>query len=425
MKKSYFIGSVLLALSFMGATTARAQASYQPGYVVTLAGDTVRGQVQDVSARRNSMLCRFRPAASSPPTNYTPADLRAYGIQNGAAYRVRPVPPADSASAASRPVFLEVLVPGAAQLYSSRDQRGHTRYFVAAGGPDARLRELAERRVKSFANGVEAYETRSLYRDTLAAALRACPAVQPQLPRLPIQQAALVRVLKQYNTCVGSPIVAIDKPTARRPAAVLSVIVGYQFGALKLNSSDPFFNMAPPLRQTSPVAGLALNLMLPHTRRTVSLRLEATYAHEVYTGEYTGFLSTAALPTVQVNRYRFDLHALHVPILLRYTLMRSPRLRPFVEAGLLYGRLLRVQSAFSLQRGTDSALSLPFFEDDYVQYNQLGLQAGAGLSLPVVGERRLALLARVASSSGPSNYAAIGTPITRFSVLLGLDLSKP
>lgn len=216
MKKSYFTGSVLLTLVVFTTTAVHAQASYQPGYVVTLAGDTVRGQVQEVSARRNSVVCRFRTTPTDATTDYTPAALRAYGIRQGATYQVRAVPNADSASAAGagRQLFLEVLVQGPAQLYSSREQAGHTRYFVAVGGPATRIQELLQRRVKGFSNGLEAYETRSLYRDTLAAALRACPAVQPHLPQLPFQQAALARVIAQYNACVGGPVEAVVRPAA-------------------------------------------------------------------------------------------------------------------------------------------------------------------------------------------------------------------
>jgi hypothetical protein len=334
------------------------------------------------------------------------------------------VPPADSAAVASGPqqVFLEVLVQGAAQLYSSREQPSRTRYFVAVGGPAARLRELAEYRVQGFANGVKVYETRSLYRDTLAAALRGCLAVQVQLPRLPFLPAALTRVVSQYNSCMGGPVAKAVVPATRRRGVVLSALAGYQAGSLRL-SGNGFFSAAPPLRQAGPVAGLALNVVLPHTRRTVNLRLEALYAHEVFNGEYTDAVSTAATPTF--NKYRFDLQYLHLPVLLRYTLLRSPRLHPFVEAGMLYSRLLSSQSALSLQQGNSQPFNLPFFGENTMVNNQFGLQAGAGLSLPVMGERRLALLARAATSTGPSDYVTIAAPITYYSVLLGLDLSKP
>ncbi|TDN39430.1 hypothetical protein E4631_14710 [Hymenobacter sp. UV11] len=72
------------------------------------------------------------------------------------------MPPADTARATPTPLFVEVLVSGPARFYTCRDH-GRTRYFVAVGPAGARLRELAERRVKTFSNGFEAYESRSLF----------------------------------------------------------------------------------------------------------------------------------------------------------------------------------------------------------------------------------------------------------------------
>lgn len=362
MRKTYvtqvFIG---IALAMSGSLVARAQATFRPGYVVPLAGDTLRGEVQELGELRNSLTCRFRPSPAAPPTDYAPTAARAYGFTGSAQYEARPVPPADTARTTPTPLFVEVLVSGPAQLYTCRDH-GHMRYFVAVGAAGARLRELAERRVKTFSNGFEAYETRSLYRDTLAAALRACPAVQVLLPKLPFQQVALGRVITQYNECVGGPAAVSTRLAPRSRGPVLSLLGGYQYGTLSLSGSSPFFNVAPPLHQGSPVGGLGLSFTLPQTRRTVTLRLEAQYAHEVYEGEYSGLLPTGALPTPQLNKYKFDLTYLHVPVLLRYTLLRNPKLRPFLEAGFVYSRLLQSNSAFSAQQSPAPPITLPFFQ---------------------------------------------------------------
>ena len=428
MKKSYLFALLPASLLVLtNITAAHAQAEFKPGYVVPLAGDTLRGQVQEVSALRNTLTCRFRPSASAAATDYTPTGLRAYGLTGEARYEARPVPPADSTQGpAPRRLFVQVLVSGPAQLYACRDRPGRTRYLLAVGGPEARLRELAERRVKTFAHSLEAYETRALYRDTLAAALRACPAVQVQLPRLPFQQAALARVVTAYNVCVGGPVAAGPAVFAPlHPRLVLSLLGGYQHGSLNPNGTLSFFNLAPTMQQSSPAGGLGLSITLPQTRRTVTLRVEAQYAHEVYQGNRTGPVPTAALPTPELDTYRFDLSYLHVPVLLRYTLMRSSRLRPFVEAGLLYSQLLTVKSNFSAQIGTSPAAILPFFQDENVQHSQFGFAGGVGVSTPVLGERRLALLGRVSTSNGPGNYTQVGAPITYLSVLLSLDLTKP
>lgn len=425
MKKSYLL-KVLTGLALaMGATiSAHAQATFRPGYVVPLAGDTLRGEVQELGELRNTLTCRFRLSPAAAPTDYAPTAARAYGFTGSAQYEARPVPPADSARATPTPLFVEVLVSGPAQFYSCRDRPGHTRYFVAVGEAGARLRELAERRVKTFANGLEAYETRSRYRDTLAAALRACPAVQVLLPRLPFQQAALGRVITRYNEGVGGPAAVSTQLAPRSHGPVLSLLGGYQYGTLTLNGANTFFKVAPPLHQGSPAGGLALSFTLPQTRRTITLRLEAQYAHEVYEGQYTGPVATAALPTPQLNRYKFDLTYVPVPVLLRYTLMRSPKLRPFLEAGVVYARLLKTENTFPIQ-STTTPFPIPFFQGEDVQYNQFGFAAGVGVSAPVLAGRRLALLARISTVNGPSNYIGIGAPITCFPALLSLDLTKP
>ncbi|AMR26301.1 hypothetical protein A0257_03780 [Hymenobacter psoromatis] len=318
MQKTYFTQVLIgIALTLSGSLVARAQATFRPGYVVPLAGDTLRGEVQELSELRNSLACRFRPGPAATPTDYAPTAARAYGFTGSARYEARLVPPADSARPTPTLLFVEVLVSGAAQLYTCRDH-GHTRYFVAVGPAGARLRELAERRVKTFSNGFEAYETRSLYRDTLAAALRACPAVQLSLPRLPFQQAALGRVITRYNECVGGPAAVSTRLAPRARGPVLSLLGGYQYGSLSFGSGS----LITSFNHQGPVGGLALGLALPHTRQTVSVRLEALYSAEQY------------------KQTQFNQSYLSLPVQLRYTLLRNRVIRPFAEAGVVYSYLL-------------------------------------------------------------------------------------
>ncbi len=61
MLKIYCVLPLMLSA---GLTTfsAKAQADFQPGYVVRPAGDTVRGEIDYRDARFNAMQCRFRVA---------------------------------------------------------------------------------------------------------------------------------------------------------------------------------------------------------------------------------------------------------------------------------------------------------------------------------------------------------------------------
>lgn len=386
MRKTYLTQVLIgIALALSGSLVARAQATFRPGYVVPLAGDTLRGEVQELGELRNSLTCRFRPSPTAAPTDYAPTAAQAYGFTGSAQYEARPVPPADSARPTPTPLFVEVLVSGPAQLYTCRD-RGHTRYFVAVGPAGARLRELAERRVKTFSNGFEAYETRSLYRDTLAAALRACPAVQISLPRLPFQQAALGRVITRYNECVGGPAAVATRLTSRAHGPVLSLLGGYQHGRLSFGTG---FLAITSRNHTGPVGGLALGLPLPHTLQTVSVRLEVVYSAEQY------------------EQSQFNQSYLNLPVQLRYTLLRNQVIRPFAEAGAMYSYLLHAQDTNPVQTG------------------QFGFVAGVGASFPLAGPRRLGVLVRVTTSESLTNAAMVGSKNTCVSALLSLDLTKP
>lgn len=70
----YITCSLLLA-----AQVGHAQTAAQPGYIVTLAGDTARGVVASQGGGRAAHSCRFKPAAQAEFTTYAPTQLRAYG----------------------------------------------------------------------------------------------------------------------------------------------------------------------------------------------------------------------------------------------------------------------------------------------------------------------------------------------------------
>ncbi len=422
----FYKASLLALVATLTSNAAHAQASFRPGYIVRSVGDTLRGEVQAVGALRNALVCRFRPAPGGVVTEYAPASLRAYGILHEAMYETQRVPPADSTQTpAPQPFFVEVLVTGRARLYSLRDRDRHNHYFVAVGAPDVPLQELVERRIKTFSNGFEAYETQARYRTTLAAVLRDCPSVQVQLPALPFLQAALIRVVMQYNECVGGAVAVKAAPARHHEKPVLSLLGGYQHGSMSFSGSA-FFSSSLTIPQASLTGGLGLSFTLPQTRRTVSLQLEALYAHELYESSYQSMPATAGSAYLRTTTYKFDLSYVHVPVLLRYTLMRSQLFRPFLEAGGIYSRVVRSQTLFTMYDGsTNTTAIIPLFPGSEVENNQFGLVGGIGASVPVLGTRRLGLLLRASTSTGPSNYTDLSTPIIYYSVLLSLDLTKP
>ena len=62
-----------------------AQQDFRPGYIVTSASDTLRGEVDYRGDIALSELCRYRNG-SEQPREFEPEDIRAYGFADGRSF---------------------------------------------------------------------------------------------------------------------------------------------------------------------------------------------------------------------------------------------------------------------------------------------------------------------------------------------------
>lgn len=83
-------GWLLLAVTPLQAQKAR---TYKAGYVVSLAGDTVRGYLLPPTAHTMGMSLRFRLQPATPDIQYPLKTLRGAGLQGGKTYQVRKLQP--------------------------------------------------------------------------------------------------------------------------------------------------------------------------------------------------------------------------------------------------------------------------------------------------------------------------------------------
>ena len=136
---------VLVGGAALHAHVAGAQAFFEAGYVVTLAGDTLRGRVDNREWVRSPEKVRFRDAEEV--RTFTPHELAAFYVA-GDLYERRVVrvdetplharmPGGSLPTARTDTVFLAALVKGALSLYVYRDDRVH--FYLEERG---RTREL-------------------------------------------------------------------------------------------------------------------------------------------------------------------------------------------------------------------------------------------------------------------------------------------
>jgi hypothetical protein len=231
---------MLGAASLLGGN-AQAQGRFRPGYVVRLGGDTLRGQVQQRGAIRAAATCTFRSSATAEPTEYRPAELRAYGFAEGDHYEARVMERLrGKREVVLRTLFLSVLAQGKAQLYSMRDKDDVTHFYLATS-PDS-VQELRQVRtaVPSTNQDQILYETQYPFRAVLAEALRDCPAVQHLLPGLVLSEGDLRRVVTRYNACVAGPAALPATPVRQRSKASFGVVGGLQNERVDFEASSNF-----------------------------------------------------------------------------------------------------------------------------------------------------------------------------------------
>jgi hypothetical protein len=428
------IGSTVVVLFLLAGSTAYAQSDFRPGYVLSLTGDTLQGQVDYRGARLSSRLCRFRPTATAEVVEYGPSQVRGYAFPGSKAYEARLIVKLNSEGQPSpaRQVFAEVIVAGPGTLYRCRDDADDAdHYYVAlASWPlSTPLPELAQRRQLVEVGGTMTYSTQNLYRGKLAELTAACPAVQTGVGSLPFTASALSAFMQRYNACVAPNQAPAKVVRATRSADrfQFGVLLGAQVSTLSFEG-DIFLANGNFKSSVRPVAGLSLQVPLPSLNEKLSLRLEALVEQQLYEDAFMngyGFLGGNS-----TQRVKMDLLYVRVPLMLRYTFPQG-RLQPFLQAGMSYARGLRLVN--ELELGYPDRNGVVVYEPkqnfpsmligDLGQY-EYGFIGSLGFSLPPLAGRPLTFELRFERSSGLVNSSGFGGYNQRLFALLGYSLTK-
>jgi hypothetical protein len=417
----------LLVLLFIGVLVphlTQAQADFRLGYVVQLAGDTLRGEVGYSGAQRSARVCRFRPAPSAPAVSYNAGQLRGYGFPGSKVYEARLVTRPDSAGYVlpPRPIFMEVLVAGPLTLYYYLNGKGQDQYYIASArtGP---VQELVHNTEVTDATGHNNYyRENNRFRGTLAEAFAACPLVQQTVSSLVFKLSTLTAAVQRYNDCVrpsAAPTV-LTAVTRRRSRVSLGVLLGGEISRMELHDeTTPAAGTLPAA--ASLAAGLGLQLSLPLLNERLALRLETLYEQQHYDADITN--NTAY--TYDGARVRASAAYLRVPVLLRYT-FPTKSVQPFLQVGVNNAFLLshtqELQYIYSLSGSPAYTSSRPVVAT--VRSHELSPVLSLGLQLPSVAGRPLALEGRAERSGGifatstPDNY------VLRYFLLVSYALTQ-
>ncbi|WP_100338822.1 porin family protein [Hymenobacter chitinivorans] len=404
-----------MAATLLLATPAQAQTGRQPGYIVPLAGDTIRGTVIINRGQRNAQACEFEAAGQATAKQYSPAELRGYGTAAGQSYESQALPL--TAAAVPQPVFLEVVTRGALTLYVL--QSGNAERFFLAGYRPGKLVEL-ELRTAMVQRGAQQFLAKQrLYQDTLAQAFQACPAQAKRAAIAEFRLADLEKAVRGYNLCAAPQ--TVGKQAAKRGSFGLGIIGGLSiFDQLTLGPGDNTDDFNQDYTGKNTFRG-GLEAVFTPGFKGAPLTVRATLLYEpgrTFTSERNFF------PQQSYNKKAvLEFDYVSFSTILRYRLGQH-RLRPYFEAGPALNIITRVKQDYLTFTSTTSG-SKPYNEKliGYYHYLTLGGGAGVGIEAPMPAGNTLWLGIRAAATPGPAKFTE-RSAVTSLAVLVGYTLGR-
>ncbi|TGE22252.1 PorT family protein [Hymenobacter aquaticus] len=394
--------------------TAQAQTGRQPGYVVPLTGDTIRGTVVVNRTQRNAQLCEFEATGQSQLRQYAPAELRGYGAQ-GISYESQPV--RLSANAAPEPVFLEVVTRGVMTLYAL--QNGLTERFFLAGYRPGKLVEL-EMRVAMVKRGPREYLAKQrLYQDTLAEAFRACPDQARRGAMAEFRLGELEKVVRSYNLCADPQ--SAGERTTKRGHLNVGAVLGYNFYSQLSLGTGKNTDAHNQILEGNGYGTGGLELVYTPGFKGAPFTVRASFLYE----PSRTFISNRNFYPQETrdNEALLQFSYLTIPAMVRYRVGQH-RLRPYAEAGLLLNLLVSMEQDY-VTFTYNSTGSVPYTTPLLGEYKSVtfgsGIGGGVEVLLPAGTTLSVGVSARL--MQGPDKYEG-GSTMKNVGLLVGYTFGQ-
>ncbi|MEL6772266.1 MAG: hypothetical protein AAFP18_14485 [Bacteroidota bacterium] len=192
---------VLAALAVLAGTltpplAAQDDVRFAPGIVVSLEGDTLRGEIALVPDFEKMRGVTFRATPSAAPATFTHREAQSYQIDGGTRFVHRWID-FNTEGTRGAHTFLRELVPGPRTLYVHHLDTGADTYYIE--GTDFPIEGLFE--VTSQRGPTQSRQLK-LWVGTLNRAFQSCRALLDDVAEARYRERDLVDLTVQYNTCV-------------------------------------------------------------------------------------------------------------------------------------------------------------------------------------------------------------------------------
>ncbi|MEQ9100592.1 MAG: hypothetical protein RIF36_07790 [Imperialibacter sp.] len=362
---------ILLILSF----PLFSQKSFTEGFIVTLAGDTIKGKINEKDFYLNFSQCQFKADQGDQVIKYAPGEIAGFSIEGLNYFISESITEVDP----DRPMkFIEVLVTGRTSLYKYKEhfifKKDTLQYMVIESAP--MIREQNGVYTNAKANLVHFGILTYLFQD--------CPEIELSPSKTNINRDKLISLTKQYNTCRGSDYEVVFK---KKPIARLAPSVYTDFGQMKLafdysgnTTGDETLLGSGPIESSIRQTGFAIGILLPRISDRLMVEVgmnfsqfDYSFLHNVPYVFPNGNIAEA------VNDVIIDGKMTKIPLVIHYELFSKSKITPYIRAGMIL-RSMKYGGDVGRKRYVQYE---GYYDEDYYEFEsanpQPGFLAAAGL----------------------------------------------
>ncbi len=304
--------------------------NFEPGYVITKQGDTLRGLVDERSWTRNAGIIAFRKSVAATVKEFTPDNATGFGVGNNH-YKASSVQveigPEAPLVYTNTTVFLKIIIEGSKSLYTFQYTDGYNRFYIeGSNGPEL----LIYKQYDLFQNGQKYTGENKRFIGQLTLYLSDCPAIGGLLKDAVYKDNVLEKIfVRYYSKCSSSPIKT--QATILKGGVEFGATAGVAFASVSFSSGNtidhPEILGTSYSNSTGPAVGLSFNIFLAAQRRVTinndllytSYKFAGTYKNELNSSQYTTTYTRFGFGYIKLTdmvQYRFPPGDNHVFISL-------------------------------------------------------------------------------------------------------------
>jgi hypothetical protein len=409
---------LFISLTLPFAPTVFCQTNFQPGYIVQLNGDTLKGWIDYRNWESNPTSILFKENENDIDRQFKPKDIFNFEVANEiyqSAIIERVTNQQDDAFLQfnnkklliqTDTAFILTIIKGPKSFYAFQSKKGNPNFYIQT---DSSYKLLLYKRYITKRSGLNVFEENKTYLGQLRYYFQDCPAIHSKINTTKYNKNEIEKLfLSYYKNCGKTAIefqkkkdkIAIEFGIIAGASRTIVEFYGYGIQYLNLNNSS-----------INPVAGIFLDIIRPRNQGKWSLNNEFIFTSFNTNSNYLNYVSDNEYSTVNLELAYSNIKMNNM-VRFKYPVGKC---YIYANAGISNGYTIfekNSQKIVSKYYSTDKETNGKLIPETR-KYEQ-GYIVGFGARY-----KKYSLEIRIERSNGMTDYSELSTAITKNYVLIG------